>query len=110
MLGAAFGGVEEHRGSAGTKVSFPAFVLFPVGEIVAAPSLSFLSCGLAASRRYQPAVQGSAASPTWGSVVLLVIQHGAVIRDTAFPSPGAVVVGMVVCRYLYKHVLCRVLL
>ncbi|EOA95898.1 hypothetical protein Anapl_12368 [Anas platyrhynchos] len=87
MLGAAFGGAEEHRGSAGTKVSFPAFVLFPVGEIVAAPSLSFLSCGLAASRRYQPAAQGSAASPTWGSVVLLVIQHGAVIRDTAFPSP-----------------------
>lgn len=34
----------------------------------------------------------------------------AVIRDMAFPSPGAVVVGMVVCRYLYKHVLCHVLL
>lgn len=39
---------EEQWGSAGTKAAFPAFSLFPAGEIVAAPSLSFLSSAPAA--------------------------------------------------------------
>lgn len=48
MLATCLGEQEEHWGSAGTEAAFPAFSPFPHGQLVAAPSLSFLSSALAA--------------------------------------------------------------
>lgn len=41
---------------------------------------------------------------TRDDIAVAAIQHGTVIRDTAFLSPSAITAWIAVCRYCYKHI------
>lgn len=87
----ASGRAEEHWGRAGTKAAFPAFSLFPAGEIAAAPSLSFLSSALAAGclqpTRFVFRLQSR--SPTLPRFCCSFPGHeGAALSLSLFPATG----------------------